>query len=114
MDDVLAAFDFPDPNIHAERRSVTTTPLQQLFVLNSSFMHARAEALALRVAKEAGPVLAERVKLAHLLLFAREPSAGELQLAERFVPMAEDQPQPNPWQRYVQALLGSNELLYVD
>lgn len=114
MDDMLAAFDFPDPNIHAERRSVTTTPLQQLFVLNSSFMHTRAEALAQRVANEAGPVLAERVKLAHLLLFSREPSSAEMQLAERFVPMADGNPQAEPWQRYVQALLGSNELFYVD
>jgi hypothetical protein len=70
--------------------------------------------LAQRVATEAGPVLAERVKLAHLLLFAREPSAAEMQLAERFVPLADGNPQADHWQRYVQALLGSNELFYID
>ena len=32
LDDLLRLFDFPDPNITAGERSVTTVPLQQLFV----------------------------------------------------------------------------------
>jgi hypothetical protein len=38
LNDLLRLFDFPDPNITAGERSVTTVPLQQLFVLNSGFM----------------------------------------------------------------------------
>ena len=43
---MLALFDFPDPNIHADHRVETTTPLQKLFVMNSPFMVREAEDLA--------------------------------------------------------------------
>jgi hypothetical protein len=35
LNKMLAMFDFPDPNTHSDRRSLTTTPLQKLFVLNA-------------------------------------------------------------------------------
>ena len=114
MDDVLASFDFPDPNIHAERRSVTTTPLQQLFVLNSVFLQTQGALLAERIANEAGPALERRVRLAHLLLFAREPTADEQRLAEQFVQGGDAERQLERWRRYSQALLGGNELLHID
>ena len=40
LNDLLMQFDYPDANVHAEQRAVTTTPMQKLFVLNSPFMHA--------------------------------------------------------------------------
>ncbi len=49
LDGFLRLFDFPDPNITSERRTVTTVPLQQLFVLNSEFMVRQAKALAARI-----------------------------------------------------------------
>ena len=52
LDDLLRLFDFPDPNITAGERSVTTVPLQQLFVLNSEFMVSQAKSLAARLNKE--------------------------------------------------------------
>src|SRR5262249_48285781 len=45
LNDMLAQFDYPDANVHAEKRSVTSTPTQKLFMLNSPFMLARARAL---------------------------------------------------------------------
>ena len=38
LNSLLRLFDFPDPNITSDDRTVTTVPLQQLFVLNSEFM----------------------------------------------------------------------------
>src|SRR5262249_32611338 len=52
LDDLLMQWDYPDANVHAEKRSATTTPMQKLFVLNSPFMLARAKALAARVKRE--------------------------------------------------------------
>ena len=43
---LLRLFDFPDANITADRRSETTVPQQQLFVLNSAFMVNQAKAFA--------------------------------------------------------------------
>ena len=49
LDGLLRLFDFPDPNITADKRAVTAVPLQQLFVLNSEFMERQAKALAAKL-----------------------------------------------------------------
>ena len=38
LDGLLRLFDFPDANVTADKRTVTTVPQQQLFALNSEFM----------------------------------------------------------------------------
>jgi hypothetical protein len=50
LDTYLQTFDFPPPNISAEKRFTTTVPLQRLFLMNSDFMQIEAEDLARRVA----------------------------------------------------------------
>ena len=87
----------------------TTTPLQQLFTLNSPLMLEQSMALAQRLAKEC-PESAARVRRAYLLLFAREPSAAETRLALDYVANGAE----SNWQQYCQALMGSNEFLFVD
>ncbi|MDA0282457.1 MAG: DUF1553 domain-containing protein [Planctomycetota bacterium] len=140
LSDTLQTFDFPDPAIHCAKRSDTTTPLQQMFVLNSPFMREQAAALADRVQTEDGQTLDEAVRLAHRLLFARDPSAAELDIAREFLASPEtetapvaasavtieslnDKPATEPdaaparltrWSRYAHALLSSNEFLYID
>jgi len=86
LSDTLQTFDFPDPAIHCAQRANTTTPLQQLFILNSPFMREQATALANRVQKQAGQSTDDRVRLAHRLVFGREPSTIELAIAREFLP----------------------------
>ncbi|MDP7048342.1 MAG: DUF1549 and DUF1553 domain-containing protein, partial [Verrucomicrobiota bacterium] len=38
LNDMLMQFDYPDPNVHAAKRSATTTAMQKLFVMNNRFM----------------------------------------------------------------------------
>ena len=112
LNDLLAQFDYPDANVHAEKRAVTNTATQKLFVLNSPFMITQAKALAARVAAEATDDEG-RVRLAHRMLFAREPSEGEVSLAKEFLHSGEES-SLTPWDQYAQVLLASNEALYVD
>src|SRR5437763_1846377 len=42
LNDLLRLHDFPDPVTHSAARTPTTTPLQQLFTLNSPFMQQQA------------------------------------------------------------------------
>ena len=49
LNTLLALYDFPDPMMTAPRRELTTSPLQQLFVMNSPFMQERAAHLVKRV-----------------------------------------------------------------
>jgi len=117
LSDTLQTFDFPDPAIHCEKRSDTTTPLQQMFVLNSPFVRSQATALAERVQRDGGVTLEGRVTHLHRLLYARTPLEAELQIAREFLTEAasdDEQATALRWQRYTHALLSSNEFLYVD
>ncbi|MDA1050327.1 MAG: DUF1553 domain-containing protein [Planctomycetota bacterium] len=117
LSDTLQTFDFPDPAIHCEKRSNSTTPLQQMFVLNSPFVHAQAVALAERAQRDGGETLDQRTTYLHQLLFAREPHEADSQIAREFlaeVASADEQAAATRWQRYTHALLSSNEFLYVD
>src|SRR6185295_18004037 len=68
LNDMLVQFDYPDANVHAEKRAVTTTALQKLFVLNSPFMLDRAKSLAARLHSNPADTEAARVAQAHRLL----------------------------------------------
>jgi hypothetical protein len=107
-------FDFPDPNITSDKRTVTAVPLQQLFVLNSEFMERQAKALAARLTS--APVDdAEKVRRAFPLLYARPATDREVALAVDFLGTSNE---PNTtlsrWEQYAQVLLGANEFLFLD
>src|SRR5207244_7921844 len=71
LDGLLRLFDFPDPNITAAERTVTTVPLQQLFVLNSDFMVSNARALAARLTCVPDEDNASRIRRAILWVYGR-------------------------------------------
>ena len=50
LDEFLQLFDFPSPNLSAEKRFTTSVPLQRLFFMNSDFMQQQGELLARRIA----------------------------------------------------------------
>jgi hypothetical protein len=76
LDDYLQLFDFPSPNLSAERRFTTTVPLQRLFFMNSDFMQQQGELIARRVATE--PNNTARIQKAYSLIFGRAPSDVEI------------------------------------
>ncbi len=79
LDAFLQLFDFPSPNISAEKRFTTTVPLQRLFLMNSDFVQLEAEELAKRVAPEANN--RARVKKMYNLVYGRDPNEQEVTLA---------------------------------
>lgn len=113
---MLRLNDFPDPTTHNASRDLTTTPLQQLFVLNSPFMQQQSTDLAARVRREFPDNLEGQVRRAYLLLYGRDPTDRQAQLArEFFAPAANDAAALGElWKQYAQVLLGSNESAFVD
>ncbi len=83
LDEYLQLFDFPTPNISAEKRFTTTVPLQRLFLMNSDFIQVESEALAKRVAAE--PDNRARIRKAYLLVYNREPSEEEVKLGIEYL-----------------------------
>ncbi len=133
LNSVLRLFDFPDPNVTSDTRTVTTVPLQQLFVLNSEFMVKQAKALASRLKSATDESEAGRIRRAFLTVYGRPPTERELRLGlefladfksetERKISAAEnensqsnkDAKSLSKWEQYTQVLLSANEFLYVD
>jgi mono/diheme cytochrome c family protein len=112
LNPLLRLFDFPDPNITSDERTVTTVPLQQLFVLNSEFLVNNAKVLSARLKDGAGDD-PERIRQAFLLLYGRPVTARELQLGLNFL-ASPNATGLNRWEQYAQVLLSANEFLYVD
>ncbi len=103
---LLDAFDCPDPSVKTPRRGVTTTPLQALGLMNSSFVQRQAAALAARALQLANnePTLA--VSQAWQLALGRPATGAELQQAKA---AARDRGLANVcW-----VLLNSTEFVYV-
>lgn len=117
LNPMLAAFDFPDPNVHASRRNETTTSLQKLFMLNSPFMIAAAESFAERInsceCQSSENSEAERIRTAYRWAFNRDPSADEIEIAKSYLETFETDG-VSSWREYAHVLLASNELLFVD
>jgi len=106
---MLQVNDFPDPTAHCPARAETITPLQMLFTLNGPLLEAQAANLARRILREAAQDSARQITLAYRLLFQRMPTDQERKLGLRFLAGHE-----NGLPLYTQALLGSNEFLYLD
>src|SRR5438128_8539849 len=85
LNPLLALFDFPDPNIHADHRVETTTPLQKLFVMNSPFMVRQAEALADFLTAQTDGAARSFIQKGYLVLYGRPVAEGELQLGLEFL-----------------------------
>jgi len=113
LNDMLMQFDYPDANVHAEKRSVTTTPMQKLFLLNSPFILEQARALATRLTSDPSETNVARVQRAYLTLYNRPPTPEETQIALEFLQKPETEGMPR-WERYAQVLLASNEMFYID
>lgn len=118
LDPLLRLFDFPDPNVTSDVRTVTTVPLQQLFVLNGEFMVRQAKALAARLAKQGEASDEQRIAKAFLLVYGRLPNEQERQLGLEFLgshkkPVSAGN-ELSGWEQYAQVLLSANEFLYVD
>jgi hypothetical protein len=108
LDGTLALFDFPNPIATSDGRILTATPLQQLFFLNSEFIRARARMLADRI-QSGRNTEPERIREAYRILFQREPGKAETERGVRYLAAP-----GSSWPAYTQALLSTNELLFVD
>lgn len=123
---MLAAFDAPVMEVNCERRPSSTAATQALMMMNSEFVLQHARKLAERVKTtmpEGEP--AEQVASAWKIAFCRPPREEELASATAFLDAQVAYLKTNPIPDNVdpalhaltnlcQALLSSNEFLYVD
>jgi hypothetical protein len=102
--DYKALFDGADSTGVVEQRTESTVAPQALFLMNHPFVLDRARALADRATKEAAPINT-RTEWLTQALYQRPPNELESKLAAS---------QPDKWEAFCQALLCTNEFIYVD
>jgi hypothetical protein len=103
LNNLLQLFGFPEATMHSPGRETTTSPLQQLFVMNSAFMRDQAAALVTSVSKE--PDVTAKVGAMYKKVLARDPSAGELNLARAYIATG-------TMTDFAHALLSTNEVIF--
>jgi Protein of unknown function (DUF1553)/Protein of unknown function (DUF1549)/Planctomycete cytochrome C len=121
---LLEVFDAPSIVTTCTRRSSSTIPLQSLSLMNSGFIIARAQKLAMRLeAKDKSQANCDgRINQAFLLTISRLPVGDEYEAARRFLEtqpsrystLAEPESRHRALVDFCQMLLASNAFLYVE
>ncbi|MFN0125463.1 MAG: PSD1 and planctomycete cytochrome C domain-containing protein [Verrucomicrobiales bacterium] len=106
-DDFLRLFDLPSAAATSEKRVTTTVPQQYLFMMNSAFMKARAEALG-NWMRELPGELPQKLHATYQRLYSRAPEPSEVDLGAQWLVLS---PAPERWHRYAQVLLSAHELI---
>ena len=113
LNDLLIQMDYPDANVHAASRSSTTTPLQKLYAMNSPFMMHQSDALLKRLDLEQPPL--DLIRQLYQEIYARNPDTTEQTMAMDFLQPSDDSsPSEKRLGMLAQALMISNEMLYID
>ncbi|MCU1262354.1 MAG: hypothetical protein JWO80_5239 [Bryobacterales bacterium] len=100
LNTVLALYDFPDATMTSPARDLTTTPLQQLFVMNSQFIQDRAVALVKIVENEP-----DKIRAMYHRVLLRDPTPKEIDLGASYV-------NGSALAEYAQAILSTNEVIF--
>ena len=107
--DVFQLFDYADASVLNGNRDATTVAPQALFLLNSQ-MATRASSRLAAAAQGAAADDASRVEWLYWQAYGRGPTSAESQRALRFL----EQPQASQaWTSLCQAILASNEFVYL-
>ncbi len=117
---MLRLFDFPESAAHSPCREPTTTPLQQLYVLNGPLLKQLAAAVAREITE--GPMpegvegLDREIEACYRRLFLRPPTPTELERGRTFLAgvSAGDASRRAGWEAYLHVLLSLNEMMFLD
>jgi len=120
---LFRTFDFANPDSSTAQRDATAVPQQALFFLNSPFMMEQACKIVNRPSFQRLDDATGQLRDLYGCVYQREPTAEEIQRALRFLRSTSAstgagepiRKQPlTPQERYIQVLLMSNELMFVD
>jgi hypothetical protein len=116
-------FDAANAAMHVERRTASTVAPQALLLMNDPLVGDAAARIAKRPEIASQTDLAQRIVALYKLIFGRNPTQAEIDLGRCFIEEAAANPFDQPAGAsepvetlavYIQALLLSNEFLFVD
>ena len=112
LPEIFEAFDFADPSIVVGARNVSTVAPQALFLMNHPFVREQARAAALRLRSENLDSDRTRIERAYRLALGRNPSAGEVAVAQKQLSAASDPVEG--WTDIFHALFASADFRYLN
>ncbi|OYW75852.1 MAG: hypothetical protein B7Z37_11395 [Verrucomicrobia bacterium 12-59-8] len=114
--DLFQQFDYPDPSTSTGLRNSTVVSPQALLLMNSDLATSAAQSFATRLFKISADKEA-RLRAAYRLAFAREATAADLRRAENYLTNSSqqdsDKREQQAWALLCQALMMSNEFIYL-
>jgi hypothetical protein len=124
LPEIFEAFDFANPHTATGARSVTTVPVQALYLLNDPQVMETSAAMARRVLQGSQDVTVEaRLKVLYELLAAGEPASAELAAAAEYVRLVEGELRTagasesdaltEAWSRVCHAVFASSRFQYL-
>jgi hypothetical protein len=120
--DLFQQFDYPDPSTSTGLRNSTVVSPQALLLMNSDLASDAARSFAQRLAKLSSENV-QRLRAAYRLAFAREATDDDLHRAQNFLITTNaalnssqqdaDKREQQAWAQLCQALMMSNEFIYL-
>jgi len=120
---LFQTFEFPSPSLVSGRRATTTVPPQLLLMMNSELVARCSQAMAVRMLQDSSLTEVERIGLSYESAYGRIPGKVEVRRASEFLRRFEQRLSPElsretrlaiAWQAFCQALMVSNEFVYLD
>ncbi len=112
---LLRTFDFPSPDATSGGRDQTTVAPQALYLMNGPLALDCARKVLARPEIAGEKDFSRRIDLLYALLFSRIPTPEDRQLADEFFgPEPVSRESNEAWERYIHALLLTNEFAFVD
>lgn len=105
---ILSLFDFPSPDTHSPLRPKTTAPQQALYLMNSSFVMQQAGAVTESILTTPGIEPKNIPSQLYRTVIGRPTSSDETTRCLSYVENGGE------WKELVQALIVSNEFLFID
>lgn len=119
--DLFQQFDFPDPAVPSGQRASTVITPQALWMMNSDLVGQAAARFALRLLDARDLDDEGRIHEAYRLAFGRQATSQEISRDRKFLsgyasmePVRPQAIRRDAWAALCQALLSSNEFLYLD
>ena len=116
---VFRTFDFASPDVHSPKRPETTVPQQALFILNNKLIQDQSTAIANSQQFNQLTEHNDKITLLYQQILSRNPSNEELQDSVNFIASSQNQSKGTdanftPWDQLAQALLSTNEFIFID
>ena len=110
--EILAVFDFADPNLVVGSRTTSSVPTQALFLMNSPFVRAQAAAAANRLLAKKLPSDTVRIRQAYRRTLGRNPTIREREIILEFLWQKKDS--QKAWTQILHGLYSSLDFRYLN